>query len=72
MKLNRDGTWELERDDDAIPCPKCGGYASRVKCAPEELEKYNCGRSWECCARAFECRVCGHREATRAPAPEMT
>lgn len=71
MHINPDGTFVLERDDDAIPCPKCKGYAPRVECTEEELKQYNCGRPWECCARAFVCSVCGHRFATQAPAPEM-
>lgn len=70
MRINEDGTFEIERNDDAIACPKCKGYAGRVKCTSQELEQFNCGRSYECCARAFVCKVCGHRVAMKAPAPE--
>jgi hypothetical protein len=63
-------TDDIKRSADAIPCP-CGGYADRVDCTQNELELYNCGRSRECCARAFVCRVCGKRLVGTAEAPEM-
>jgi hypothetical protein len=53
-----------------VPCP-CGGYGDRVDCTPEELARWNCGRSYECCARAFVCRVCKSRLVGTAEAPEM-
>lgn len=63
---------EVERNDEAILCPMCGtGYAERVKCTPDELKLFNCDKPYECCARAFVCKACGHRHATRAPAPEV-
>lgn len=60
----------IERAAEGIKCD-CGGYAERVKCTREELRAYNCGRSWECCARAFVCCVCGVRIVGAAEAPEM-
>jgi hypothetical protein len=60
----------LERNDYGIPC-KCGGYADRVACTAEEIRQYGCGRSWECCSRAFVCRKCNTRYVGQAPAPEM-
>jgi hypothetical protein len=62
---------EYPRDVKAIPCPVCSGYADRVPCTKNELKQYNCGRSTECCARAFLCRVCGSRTLGKAEAPEM-
>ena len=46
----------INRDLTGMPCP-CGGYADRVDCSAEEVKKYNCARSYPCCARAFLCRV---------------
>lgn len=60
----------FERRTQATKCD-CGGYAERVKCTVEELEKYNCGRPRECCARAFVCVLCGTRIVGQAEAPEM-
>lgn len=60
----------IEKDVEGLKC-ECGGYAERVNCTPEELEKYNCGRLYECCARAFVCCVCGKRIVGSAEAPEM-
>jgi len=71
MRMNEDGTFELDRNDDAIPCELCKGYAGRVECTAEERDKYGCGKNWDCCSRAFVCIKCGHRMATDAPAPEM-
>lgn len=73
MEWNDDGTWELEREDDAIPCPKCKGYSRLVDCTDEEEEKHGCwpGLRHNCCCRAFVCLVCGHRVAMKAPAPEV-
>lgn len=65
---------EIKRSTTGIPCPKCNGYSERVNCTAEEIKKYGCSRDsigGECCARAFVCKVCGHREAMKAPAPEM-
>lgn len=63
--------FRVARDADGIPCPKCGGYADSVDVTPEELERYNCGRGYDCCARAFVCRLCGTRVGAKAEAPEM-
>jgi len=60
----------LPREADGFPCP-CGGYADRVDCTPAENEKHGCGRSWECCSRAFVCRVCKKRLVGTAESPEM-
>jgi hypothetical protein len=60
----------LDREADGIPC-KCGGYAERAACTTGELAEFNCGRSWECCARAFVCKICGARLIGKADAPEM-
>jgi hypothetical protein len=61
---------QVDRFVSAIPCP-CGGYADRTCCTAEELERFNCGMPWECCARAFVCRACHRRFVGRAEAPEM-
>ena len=65
-----DPTHELERTDKVVPC-QCGGAMDRVDCTTEEMQQYNCGKSWECCARAFVCRICKKREACSAPSPEV-
>ena len=70
MKMNPDGTFEIDRDDNSFPCPKCGGYSDSVECTSEEREEYGCGRSWDCCSVAFICSKCGHRFAMRRPSPE--
>lgn len=61
---------DIKRDTEAIECD-CGGYCERVPCNEEELKLYNCGREYECCARAFVCKVCGKRYAGEAPAPDI-
>jgi len=62
---------EIERETEAIEC-NCGGYAARVPCTNKEIKEHQeCGRSYECCLRAFVCRVCGKRIIGHAPAPEM-
>jgi hypothetical protein len=60
----------IDRGAKGIQCP-CGGYAARVDCTKDELSKYNCGRSYECCARAFVCAICSARLVGVADAPEM-
>lgn len=60
----------FDRDAKGIKC-ECGGYAERVDCTKGELKKYDCGRGYECCARAFKCCLCGKRIAGEAEAPEM-
>jgi hypothetical protein len=65
---------DLERYDTGIKC-KCGGYAERDnRMTKEELQDLGCGRdteTYQCCARAFVCAVCGTRWTGNAPAPEM-
>ena len=64
----------VDRDVNAVPCP-CGGYSDRVKTTAEEKKEFGCARDqqfdWECCVRAFVCRICKERLAGRALAPEM-
>ena len=60
----------IRRNAEAIKC-KCGGYAERVDCTPEEIEEYGCGRPYQCCSRAFICSLCGERIVGKADAPEM-
>lgn len=65
--------WSLPRDAEAVPCT-CNGYADRVECTAAECREFGCGRDrpgWECCARAFRCRLCGKRFVGSAEAPEM-
>ena len=63
--------YSINRDANGIQC-ECGGYAARVACTPEEIAgENNCGRQWECCARAFVCALCGKRIVGKAEAPEM-
>lgn len=60
----------MDRDAEGVPCD-CGGYANSVACTQEERDKFGCGRSWDCCSRAFVCRICGTRIVGSARAPEM-
>jgi hypothetical protein len=62
--------FDIDRDAEGIKCD-CGGYAEKVECTREEIAKYNCGRPWNCCARAFVCAVCGERIVGTAEAPDM-
>lgn len=49
----------------------CGGYAKRVRCTVDEIRQYGCGGGgFECCVRAFVCRVCNTRIAGIAESPE--
>lgn len=63
----------IKREVTAVPCPKCNGYADRVSLTKKEIadNSINCGRPYECCGRAFVCRVCGLRIVGQAEAPEM-
>jgi hypothetical protein len=61
----------IDRDTNAMPCPKCNGYADRVDCTKEEIQNQGCGRNYECCGRAFVCRICKTRITGIASAPEM-
>lgn len=71
----KDITVDFERGDSAIPC-ECGGYAERDRnMTQEEISGRSCGRdtpTYQCCARAFVCRVCQTRWVGTAPAPEMS
>lgn len=64
----------IGRDEDGIAC-ECGGYADRdYKMTRAELKDRTCGRdteTYQCCARAFVCRVCKTRWLGTAEAPEM-
>ena len=63
----------VERNAYGIEC-ECGGYAARVNCTEEEINKFGCGHEstgYECCARAFVCKICGKRHAGYARAPEI-
>jgi len=73
MKMNKNGTFEIERNDYAFPCPKCGGYSGKVSCTKEEKVKYGCyidKLGSDCCAIAFICNKCGNRFAMSRPSPE--
>jgi len=63
---------QVEREAKAVPC-LCGGYADRVDTSVAERTEYGCHRdlTFECCARAFVCRVCKVRLVGQAQAPEM-
>ena len=60
----------VKRDAAGIPC-ECGGYAERVSCTGEEIEKLDCNPFSECCSRAFVCKVCGNRLVGWAEPPGM-
>ncbi len=64
----------VSRDAEGVPC-ECGGYADRVATTEDERKIHGCERDerfgWECCSRAFICRVCKTRIACTAAAPEM-
>ena len=61
----------VARGAEGIEC-ECGGYAKRVDCTPAEIEKYGCGRSYECCSRAFVCALCKTRILMTADAPDLS
>jgi hypothetical protein len=60
----------IGRNKDALPCPKCGGYAERVPLTKGEIKKQICGKEFECCGRAFVCIICNERIIAQADAPE--
>ena len=62
---------QIERNVNSIPCPKCNGYADRIDLTAEEIKRQSCGRSYECCGRAFVCRLCRERIVGDAFSPEM-
>jgi hypothetical protein len=73
-----DGFWGIPRDADAIPC-ECGGFADALSDKEadfnmDELRKFGCGCEimfgYNCCVRAFKCRICGKRIIGRADAPK--
>lgn len=63
----------VSRNADGIAC-ECGGYADRdFKMTAKELHGRTCGRDsedYQCCARAFVCRICKTRLLGSASAPE--
>jgi len=61
----------VPREWDHIQCPRCGCNAPRIKSSPNALKLHECGRSYPCCSRTFECESCGWRVDARASAPEM-
>ena len=75
MKKKTDGKIILdervERETDSIACPECNGYADRVRLTKKEIDTQSCGRSYECCGRAFVCRLCKKRIVGNAFSPEM-
>jgi hypothetical protein len=65
----------VPRDAHEILCPTCLvagqlNVIARVPCTADELREHNCGRSRECCARAFQ-GTCGHRLALKVDAPDL-
>ena len=60
----------VSREAEATKC-NCGGFAARVPCTPEEIKEHDCGRGYECCARAFVCCLCKKRIIRCAEAPDM-
>ena len=62
----------VERDCDAVACPKCNGYADSVGSTEDEINSdLNCGRSYACCCMAFVCRICKTRILAHALAPDV-
>jgi len=61
----------LPRHIEEVFC-KCGGLAKRVESTTEEIKdnRFNCGRNYSCCCRAFVCEKCDMRLVGRADAPE--
>ena len=64
----------VERTAAAIKC-ECGGHAERDhNMTVAEIDGRSCGRdteTYQCCARAFVCAICGTRWLGVAEAPEM-
>jgi hypothetical protein len=62
----------LPREWDEVMC-SCGKTAERVEPTKEEIEspRFNCGKSYPCCVRAFECTTCKTRLVGRAAAPDL-
>lgn len=63
------------RNADGMAC-SCGGYADlQYDMTKKEIIKVQndpygfCGRSWQCCARAFKCRICKTRIIINAHSP---
>ena len=65
-----DIVYGIGSDAEGTECQRCGGYAKRVACTPEETKEHGCGRS-RCCDRAFVCVICDTRIVGSAKAPEM-
>lgn len=62
----------LPRGAIGAPCPKCGGYAQEDENSPtkQEIEAYDCGRSFACCTGAFVCNLCGYSFIVGIDPPE--
>ena len=61
----------LIRDVESIPCPECDGFCDHVPLTKKEIKEQCCGRSYECCSRAFICRICKTRIVAELEAPDM-
>lgn len=63
----------VPRSATSILCPVCLETGKltvldSVDCTKEEREKYNCGRPYDCCSKAFA-GGCGHRIAMECDPP---
>jgi hypothetical protein len=63
---------EISSDFAGLPCPKCNGYADRVKLTEIEIQNQDCRRDYECCGRAFICRLCKTRIVGNVEAPDVS
>ena len=62
---------DLERDTKVIPCPVCNGFCDESTMTKEEIKQHDCGKGYQCCSKAFECRICQARIIAKLEAPEM-
>jgi hypothetical protein len=65
---------DIERETKAIPCPECNGYCDEITIitmSKEEIKQYDCGKGYQCCSKAFECRHCHSRIIAKFEAPEI-
>ena len=62
---------QLSRDTKAIPCSICNGYCDSVETTKKEIKEHDCGKGYQCCSKAFECRICHKRIIALLDAPEM-
>lgn len=56
---------QLSREIQAIPCPLCNGYCDSVEMTKKEIKEHDCEKEYQCCSRAFECRICHKRIIAR-------